>query len=490
MPAPTETQPALVDLRVDAITPSPYNPRKHFDPERLTELAESIRNHGLLQSIVVRRVGDAYEIVAGERRWRAALSIGLETIPATVRQITDREAAELAVLENLQRESLTPLEEADGFAALVRHGWTQEQIAGRVGKSRAFVGNRLAISGAGDAVRDALEEDRISASVALVLARAPEAQRDEALNRLRERPSVEDALRVVKASSRLLSDAPFDVADASLCPASGVCGDCPRRSGAEASLFATDDDVCLDGECWRQKCGAAFSERAAAHPGRVLTAEEYSPLRDEWGGLRHDAKFVLRADEIEYFNDEPKGAKAKAAIEALPIVLAQDPDTLEPLDLIERAKVDAVRRKYFEGPGAKAAAAPKPDSQANEKQKAAEAERMRCEAAGEALVAAAIADRAGAAARLVALGTHDFRDDYSPAVLAVAGLKKQSSLCTWARKATKEELAAFLLAARLDGEYCAHADAVRALADQLDLPVPAGFEPPAPAKKAGKRGAK
>lgn len=483
-PAQATPPAAAVAIPLAMIHRSLLNPRRVFGADQLCELAASIQTHGVLQPILVRPVGDHYEIVAGERRWRAAQEAGLHAIPATIREMDDRTAVEIAVLENVQREALMPLEEADGFAALVRHDWTQEQIAARVGKSRAYVGNRLAIADAGDAVRGALEEGRISASVALVLARAPEAQRAEALERLHERPSVDAALRVVAATSRRLAEAPFDVADASLCPASGACGDCPRRSGAEASLFAIDDDVCLDAECWRRKCGVDFTRRAAQHKGKVLTADDAAKVFDDWGGVDLGSGYTDRADEASYFDDDRTAAAAAAALAKLPVALAQNPHTGATVELLDRKAADAIRRKHFKVPGAKTAATPK----VSEAQKAAEAERKRCENVGEALVLAAIADRKNAAALLVALGTHDFQDDYSKGVLAVAGLTKQSSLDAWARKATKDDLAAFLLAERLENATCYLPDQVRALAARLDLPVPEGFaEAPKPR---GKRGAK
>ena len=477
--------PSAESVSVDALNTSPLNPRRHFDDGALDELAESVRAHGILQPILVRTtaVDGLYEIVAGERRWRAARLAGLLEVPVIVRALTDREAVELAVLENVQRESLKPLEEADGFAALRRHGWTQEQIAGRVGKSRTYVSNRLAIADAGDAVRGALEDGRISASVALVLARAPEAQRAEALAQMdrREAYSVHDAMDVVRATSRRLDEAPFDVADASLCPASGACGDCPRRSGAEASLFAVGDDYCLDGECWRRKAGVAFTRRASEHRGKVLTAEEAAKVLTDWG-VKYGSGYTDRGDELR----RAKGSKALPEIEKLPFALAQRPGTGATVELLDEKAVDRILRKAAPKPKAETAAAPKQ----TEAQKAAEAERKRCEAAGAALIAAAIADRRNAAVRLVSMGTVSQTSvvgDYGAAALAVAGTTKQSSLAAWARKATKDDLAAFILADRLGDEAIYDADDVRDLAALLDLPVPEGFAE-APKAKAAKRG--
>lgn len=461
-----------------SLRPSGHNPRKHFDAASLEDLAASIRTHGLLQPIVARVDADGrHEIVAGERRWRAAMLAGVVEVAVIVLEISDRDAAEIAVLENAQRDNLTPLEEADGFALLVEnHGFTLAEIAERIGKSPAFVSNRIALANASAPIRAALAEQRITASAALVFARLDPAVQGEALDRTHGSRQVDAALRAADAVHRKLAGAPFDVAG---------CATCPKRTDAEARLFAEIDNeaICLDGACWRQKCGAAFAERAAAHHGRVLKAEEFAPLVGDWGDLRHDAPFVLRSDEIECFNDDPTSAKSKKAVEALPVVLAQDPNTGEPIELLERAAVDVVRRKYLK----KAPAAPKESPEVDAKRKAEEAERKRCEAVGAALVAAALTDRKGAAARLVSRGFGGYGGEYPKEVLAVAGLKKQSSLCEWARKASKEDICVFLLAASLVGDgHTPKPEYVRRLADLLDMPIPEGFAEP----KAGKRGAK
>lgn len=164
------------------LRPSPNNPRKHFAEESLKELAESIRVHGVLQPLLVRLKGDAYEIVAGERRYRAAKLAGLASVPVTVREIDDRTAAELAVLENVQRSDLTPLEEADGYELLHRrHRYTVEEIAAKIGKSPAYVYARLKLNALTKEARAALEANRITAEHAILLARLKPSDQARAL---------------------------------------------------------------------------------------------------------------------------------------------------------------------------------------------------------------------------------------------------------------------------------------------------------------------
>ncbi len=136
--------PGFRELPVARIRPNPYQPRREFRPEQITELAESIRAEGLLQPVVVRAVEDGFQLIAGERRWRAFQHLKLKSIPARVIAASDASAASMALIENLQRENLNPIEEAQGYASLVRDfDLTQEQVAERVGKGRATIANAL-----------------------------------------------------------------------------------------------------------------------------------------------------------------------------------------------------------------------------------------------------------------------------------------------------------------------------------------------------------
>jgi ParB family chromosome partitioning protein len=136
---------ALIEIPVDQIDANPRQPRKVFDQASLDELARSLRAAGMLQPVVVRRgPGGRWQLIAGERRWRAARQAGLERIPAVVREATDAESLELALIENLLREDLNPMEEAEAYhQALTEFGWTQEQLAQRVGKDRSTIANAL-----------------------------------------------------------------------------------------------------------------------------------------------------------------------------------------------------------------------------------------------------------------------------------------------------------------------------------------------------------
>ena len=168
----TESRDSVIVLGIDEISPNRSQPRTEFDPEALAELTESIRIHGVLQPILVRPLlAGGYQIVAGERRYRASLQAGLSEIPAIVRELDDRETMEIALIENLQRQDLTPVEEALGYSALMNnHGFTQEQIAESVGKSRPAVANALRLLVLPQPVLDMITEGKLSAGHARALA--------------------------------------------------------------------------------------------------------------------------------------------------------------------------------------------------------------------------------------------------------------------------------------------------------------------------------
>ena len=151
-------------LRITEIEPNREQPRKNFSYEAITALAESIRDHGMLQPILVRPMEDgSYRIVAGERRWRAARMLGLDEVPVNIKEMTDTEAAQLALIENLQRENLNPVEEAMGFKELIeKYGMTQDAVAKTIGRSRSSVSNSMRILALPDRILNMVEDGELS----------------------------------------------------------------------------------------------------------------------------------------------------------------------------------------------------------------------------------------------------------------------------------------------------------------------------------------
>ncbi|MFA7344016.1 MAG: ParB/RepB/Spo0J family partition protein [Terrimicrobiaceae bacterium] len=170
-PTPSEELGERVQkLGLDLIVPSPLQPRIEFPADQLHDLVESIRERGIIQPLIVRKADGHYELIAGERRWRAARHLGLAEAPAIVREASDREVLELALIENLQREGLNPIEEASAYQRLSRDfGLTQEDISKRVGKSRASIANAMRLLDLAPDVQSLLKHDRISVGHAKVL---------------------------------------------------------------------------------------------------------------------------------------------------------------------------------------------------------------------------------------------------------------------------------------------------------------------------------
>jgi ParB family transcriptional regulator, chromosome partitioning protein len=153
----------VMNLGIEEIRPDRAQPRRHFDEAHIDELAESIRSKGVLLPLIVRRATDGYVLVAGERRWRAAQKAGLRELPVMVREVTDKEAFEIALIENIQREDLNPVEEAEAYKRLIEeHGLTQEELAARVGKERSTVANALRLLRLPEAIKDAIVDGQLS----------------------------------------------------------------------------------------------------------------------------------------------------------------------------------------------------------------------------------------------------------------------------------------------------------------------------------------
>ncbi len=162
--------PGFLEIQVHLIEPSPYQARREIAPEQLSELAESIRSEGLLQPVVVRRHGDKFQLIAGERRWRAFQQLKIKAIPARIVEASDASAASIGLIENLQREGLNPIEEAQGFASLLRDfDLTQETAAERVGKSRASVANSLRLLSLDAEIQGYIAKDLLSVGHAKIL---------------------------------------------------------------------------------------------------------------------------------------------------------------------------------------------------------------------------------------------------------------------------------------------------------------------------------
>lgn len=166
----------IIHIEIERITPRPGQPRTFFNEETIRELAQSIKEHGLLQPLLLRAQGDCFEIIAGERRWRAAQMAGMDRLPAMVREIGDREAAEISLIENIQRDDLSAVEEARAYRHLLdKYNYTQERVAEIIGKSRAHVANTMRILSLPAEVLQMIETGQLTAGHARTLLALPDA---------------------------------------------------------------------------------------------------------------------------------------------------------------------------------------------------------------------------------------------------------------------------------------------------------------------------
>lgn len=182
-----KTDKGIQQIPIGQLNVSPYQPRKSFDEKALAELAASIADKGILQPLLVRPLAEGFEIVAGERRYRAAQRAGLASVPAVVKDLDDQATLEVAIIENLQREDLTPIEEAEAFRQLLDFGMTQAAVAKAVGKSRSAVANTLRLLQLSENARRALAEGAISPGHARAILAQPEGEREWAFRMVVER---------------------------------------------------------------------------------------------------------------------------------------------------------------------------------------------------------------------------------------------------------------------------------------------------------------
>lgn len=258
---PSSSLRTLRSLSVEVIDESPQNPRKTFGD--LGELTDSIRRKGVLSPVLVRPMGERFELVYGHRRLRAARAAGLEEVPAIVAELSDREALEEALVENAQRADVPPLEEAEAFRRLMDdHGLGAEDLAQRTGKSLASIYARLKLCELGPEGREALEAGKLTASTALLVARCAKKDQNHAVAVLEpyegQPISYRDAVRRLAWAVLRIEDAPFDPADGQLIAGVGPCATCPKNAANQRDLFGTtgDGDVCTDRSCWDEKRAA------------------------------------------------------------------------------------------------------------------------------------------------------------------------------------------------------------------------------------------
>lgn len=319
MTTKVQTQSDYRDLPLDWLVVSPTNPRKTFDEDAMQELAASIRENGVLQPLLVRpRAERTFEIVFGERRYRGAAMAEKETVPVCIREMTDAQVLEAQLVENLQRQDVHPLHEAQGFAALLRleePKYSIELIAAKCGKSAAYVASRLRLTELAPAAVEAFTKDEIGLGHALLLAKLQTGQQEEALAACWQESYAggSKAKRILLPVRHLrewiehnilleLATAPFSKEDAALVSDAGSCVECPKRTGHNTLLFegiAAQHDSCSDPACYAAKVDAHVKQSVAAKPKLVQITTAY-------GKPAEGSPVVPRNQYVEIRQEKPK----------------------------------------------------------------------------------------------------------------------------------------------------------------------------------------
>lgn len=312
-----QTQSEYRNLPLDSLIESSINPRRIFDESALNELAESIRTQGVLSPLLVRPINpQTYEVVAGRRRYRAAQRAGVESVPVDIRELTDAQCLEIAIVENLQRRDVHPLEEAEGFASLLRleePKYSIEQIAAKCGKHPGYVLSRIRLTELAPAVTEAFAKDEIGLGHALLLAKLQPGQQEEALAACWQESysNGSKSKRILLPVRNLrewvehnilleLAAAPFPKDDAQLVAEAGSCLECPKRTGHNTLLFegiGTRHDSCSDPNCYAAKVDAFVKLTVATKPKLVQISTAYGQPKDGSAAIPRNKYVEIRHDK-------------------------------------------------------------------------------------------------------------------------------------------------------------------------------------------------
>ena len=315
-------------LALDTIHESAANPRRTFEESKLNELAESIRQHGLIQPITVRPNSEGFEIVAGARRFRSAQLAEFFAIPARIVELTDAQSLEWALVENACRIDVHPYEEAEGFQRLLDiPGYDVAALVEKSGKSASHIYARLSLLQLIPEVAEAFTQERITASHANLIACIPQESQAEAFEQCWRKDWKDDDAHLLPAKflsawiqSNLylsLADAPFDREDHTLNPEAGACTSCPRRSGYNTALFAdVISDQCLDGKCFQAKITEHIDREIAARPDLIQIENGWRNTKEQRPGAVQRGHFRL-AEEIAGENENEQRPAEEVLLSAI-----------------------------------------------------------------------------------------------------------------------------------------------------------------------------
>jgi ParB/RepB/Spo0J family partition protein len=365
-----DTQPAeLATLQRSAIVRSTTNPRTHFDEAYINELATSIREHGILQPILVRPLPPSrleetsgltprptHEIVAGECRWRAAGVAEVASMPVLIRHLDDLQVLQVQLVENLKRRDLHPLEEAEGFERLINdHRLQIADIAARIDKSESYIYKAMKLLELTPECREKLYAGKLSQSTALLVARAPAHLQAKIAKDIMEDGFDDEPMSFRQASRYIhdhymlrLADAVFDIKDASLVAKVGPCGTCPKNTGANKDLFGdvTGGDSCTDSKCFDSKKVAhyaAVAKTAEAKGQKVIQGKEAKELMPH---SHSDPKGYTPLDKKQYIDGVGyTSLRTVIGKELPPPVIIINPHTKEAVEVLPTSVANGLVKK-------------------------------------------------------------------------------------------------------------------------------------------------
>lgn len=354
-----ENRPSFGDIPIDCIEASKTNPRKIFAEDKLEDLAASIKKHGVAQPILVRpiRTDDAgvtwFEIVAGERRFRASKLAGKTTVPAIVRKLEDIEALEIQVIENLQRQDLHPLEEAEGYEVLMKEAnYNGEAMAEKVGKSKAYIYASLKLCALSEKARKMFYEGMLTKSTALLIARIPvqslqEQAAKEITTGYRGVMSTRDAFHHIENNYMLnLKKANFKPSDAELVPAAGSCSSCPKRTGNQPEVFSdVNADVCTDPGCFKSKIEMQvikIKQLATANGQTVISGAEAKKIMPHSHSSSPLSGGYVSLDSTNYSDPKNRTYRQLIGKSEAPIVLLDSPHSTDVREIVKVADIKEI----------------------------------------------------------------------------------------------------------------------------------------------------
>lgn len=341
------------EVNLSELKVSKDNPRKSFNENKMADLTNSIKEKGVIEPIVIRPSNGKYEIVCGERRFRASQKTGIKTIPAIIRELTDGQAMEIRAVENLQREDLCPLEEAQAFKTMLEKcKYTQDDLATKVGKSRKYIIDRIRLLELSADIQQGISKELITPGHGIVLLRLEDPEERQGLYKsiIDEKLSVRSAENALDQCGKKLNNAPFDTKE---------CQKCEHNGSKQKDFFDKDTNLkgrCLNIDCYKKKREALVNKSITELRKKGVKIVTEQKIKSELGGTKYDNSIHINSEYTRHKNDLGKAyqEKCKAGCSNYICVIEQDRYGDDAKVIAERCFDPGCFRKLIRTPSAKA----------------------------------------------------------------------------------------------------------------------------------------